>query len=155
MPAPSIAECLQTAIAPKGRQVLVAEDDPVSAKILATLLTRGGYEPVIARSGDEAWELFDRTPVRLVVSDWMMPGMDGLQLCAKIRNRAKTLYTYFILLTANHASAENYTLAATAGVDDFLTKPLDKAELIALLPPVGGSRHGSSADYASKLVEVL
>ena len=126
VPIPSFAERLQTAIAPKDKQVLVAEDDPVSAKILAALLTRGGYEPVIARSGDEAWELFDRTPVRLVVSDWMMPGMDGLQLCAKIRNRAKTLYTYFILLTANHTSADNYTLATTAGVDDFLTKPLDR-----------------------------
>ena len=69
---------------------------------------------------------FDRDPARLIVSDWMMPGMDGLALCEKVRERSQTLYTYFILLTANHTSAQNYELASAAGVDDFLTKPLDR-----------------------------
>jgi phosphoserine phosphatase RsbU/P len=106
--------------------VLVVEDDPISAIILKTVLEKFGYESVMARDGDEAWEAFNKEPVRLIVSDWMMPGMDGLTLCQKVRERPQTLYTYFILLTANNTNAENYALAAAAGVDDFLTKPIDR-----------------------------
>lgn len=104
----------------------MAEDDPVSAKVLQVALSKFGYEPVIARDGNEAWDKFNQEPVRLIVSDWMMPGLDGLALCAKVRARTQTPYTYFILLTANHTSAENYEMASAAGVDDFLTKPLDR-----------------------------
>jgi DNA-binding response OmpR family regulator len=104
----------------------MVEDDPVSARILQAALEKFGYEPVIARDGAQAWEIFDRDPVRLMVSDWMMPGMDGLALCEKVRARPETAYTYFILFTANHTSAPNYELASAAGVDDFLTKPLDR-----------------------------
>jgi sigma-B regulation protein RsbU (phosphoserine phosphatase) len=104
----------------------MAEDDPVSAKVLQVALSKFGYEPVIARDGAEAWDKFNHEPVRLIVSDWMMPGLDGLALCEKVRARTHTPYTYFILLTANHTSAENYALATAAGVDDFLTKPLDR-----------------------------
>jgi sigma-B regulation protein RsbU (phosphoserine phosphatase) len=106
--------------------VLVAEDDPVSANILRVLLHRAGYDPVLARDGREAWEVFDLEPARVIVSDWMMPELDGLGLCQRVRAREKTPYTYFILLTANRTSAENYAAAAAAGVDDFLTKPMDR-----------------------------
>jgi DNA-binding response OmpR family regulator len=104
----------------------MAEDDPISARVLQAALTKFGYEPVIARHGTEAWESFDREPVRVIVSDWMMPGLDGLALCEKVRARAQTPYTYFILLTANQTSSYNYELASAAGVDDFLSKPLDR-----------------------------
>ena len=104
----------------------MAEDDPVSARILQAALSKFGYEPVIARDGTEAWEKFKEEPVRLIVSDWMMPGLDGLALCEKVRAHPRTPYTYFILLTANHTSADNYEMASAAGVDDFLTKPLDR-----------------------------
>lgn len=104
----------------------MAEDDPVSARILHAALTKFGYEPIIARDGDEAWEKFNQDPVRLIVSDWMMPGLDGLSLCEKVRARAQIPYTYFILLTATHTSASNFEMASVAGVDDFLTKPLDR-----------------------------
>jgi phosphoserine phosphatase RsbU/P len=117
---------LDAALAPRTNRVLVAEDDPVSAKILCTFLERLGYETILARNGDEAWEAFNRESVRMIVSDWMMPGMDGLAFCEKVRARPDTLYTYFILLTANRTSTENYALATAAGVDDFLTKPLDR-----------------------------
>ena len=113
-------------VTPKRTKVLVAEDDPVGAKILCTLLEQSGYEPMLARNGREAWEMFDHDPVRLIISDWMMPELDGLGLCEKMRAREKTPYTYFILLTANHTSSDNYALATAAGVDDFLTKPLDR-----------------------------
>jgi DNA-binding response OmpR family regulator len=104
----------------------MAEDDPVSARILQAALSKFGYEPVVARDGTEAWDKFDREPFRMIVSDWMMPGLDGLSLCQKVRARGHTAYTYFILLTARDTSTANYELAGAAGVDDFLTKPLDR-----------------------------
>ena len=122
----SLLSRLQTALLPKRSSILIAEDDPVSAKILEIALSKLGYEPVIARDGAEAWDKFNREPVRLIVSDWMMPGLDGLGLCEKVRALEDRPYTYFILLTANRTSADNYELAAAAGVDDFLTKPLDR-----------------------------
>lgn len=121
-----LAERLRAALLPKQSTVLIAEDDPISARILQATLSKFGYQPVVARNGIEAWERFDREPVRLIVSDWMMPRLDGLALCEKVRARAHTSYTYFILLTANQTSASNYEMASAAGVDDFMTKPLDR-----------------------------
>lgn len=117
---------LAAVLLPQRARILVAEDDPVSSMILKTVLEKLGYEAVMTRDGSEAWDEFNKQPVRLIVSDWMMPGMDGLALCEKVRARSQTLYTYFILLTANHTNPENYVLAAAAGVDDFLTKPIDR-----------------------------
>lgn len=125
-PAHTLPGRLQAVLLPKQSTVLIAEDDPVSARILEAALLKFGYQPVIARHGKEAWERFDREPTRLIVSDWMMPRLDGLELCEKVRARAQTPYTYFILLTANQTSSHNHELASAAGVDDFLTKPLDR-----------------------------
>jgi sigma-B regulation protein RsbU (phosphoserine phosphatase) len=107
-------------------KILIAEDEPIAARILQRALEAFGYEVTLARDGVEAWEAFDREPVRLIVSDWIMPGLDGLGFCRKVRERQKTLYTYFILLTSQETRPENYDLASNAGVDDFLTKPLDR-----------------------------
>ena len=120
---------LAAALLPAAGKVLVAEDDPISAKVLGTLLGRLGYETIMARNGQEAWDAFNAAPVRMIVSDWMMPGLDGLAFCEKVRARQDTAYTYFILLTANRTSTDNYALATAAGVDDFLTKPLDREAL--------------------------
>ena len=106
-------------------KILVAEDDPVASKLLQYTLGLAGHEPVFASDGAKAWSLIEREPVHIIVSDWMMPGIDGLELCRRVRQRANTDYTYFILLTANHASRENLQRAMEAGIDDFLTKPLD------------------------------
>jgi CheY-like chemotaxis protein len=125
-PTAALQSRVQALLLPNRSKILMAEDDPVSAKVLQIALTKLGYEPIVARDGSQAWEEFDREPVRLIVSDWMMPGLDGLDLCGKVRARAHTPYTYFILLTANYTSALNYELATAAGVDDFLTKPLDR-----------------------------
>ncbi len=114
-------------------KILIAEDDPVSAKILQFTLENAGHTVVVATTGAAAWELFDKDPVRIVVSDWMMPGMDGLELCAQVRKRAKTDYTYFILLTAIHTGRENLKKAMGAGVDDFLTKPIDRESVLMRL----------------------
>jgi CheY-like chemotaxis protein len=117
---------LEAALLPKRSRILIAEDDPISAKILEAALLKFGYEPVIAYDGVEAWDKFNQEPARLIVSDWMMPRLDGLGLCEKVRARPQTPYTYFILLTANRTSAENYERASIAGVDDFLAKPMDR-----------------------------
>jgi CheY-like chemotaxis protein len=114
-------------------KILIAEDDPVSVKILQITLEHYGHQVVVSGSGEEAWETFDREPVRAVVSDWMMPGIDGLELCNRIRNRQKTDYTYFILLTAINTSRDNLRQAMDAGVDDFLKKPLDREAVLMRL----------------------
>ena len=84
---------------------------------------------VEAADGEEAWTLFQAGGVRVVVSDWMMPRLDGLELCRRIRARLDSDYVYFVLLTGNSANDENQRIAAEAGVDDFLTKPLDQQEM--------------------------
>jgi CheY-like chemotaxis protein len=112
-----------------GVRILIAEDDVVSQKVLKTNLERLGHEVTAASDGAAAWAAFDENPARIVVSDWMMPDMDGLELCRRVRERAKTEYTYFILLTAK-TGQENYQLAMQAGVDDFLNKPLNREELV-------------------------
>ena len=112
-------------------KILIAEDDFVSVKVLQLTLEHEGHEVVIASNGEQAWAIHDADPVRVIVSDWMMPGMDGLDLCRKIRARPRTDYTYFILLTAIHTGRENMRMAMAAGVDDFLSKPLDR-EVISM-----------------------
>ena len=114
-------------------KILIAEDDPVSVKILQFTLEHYGHEVVAAADGEEAWQIFDHDPVRVVVSDWMMPKVDGLELCKKVRSRPKTDYTYFILLTAINTGRENLRKAMDAGIDDFLTKPLDREAVLMRL----------------------
>lgn len=122
----ALPDVVEKQLLPPRRSVLIAEDNPIGARILEATLSKLGYHPITAPNGAEAWERFDREPVRVIVSDWMMPGMDGLAFCQKVRARPQTPYTYFILLTASDTSAQNYELASAAGVDDFLTKPLDR-----------------------------
>jgi DNA-binding response OmpR family regulator len=110
-------------------KILAVEDDAVARAILRKALQRLGHDMVEAADGEAAWRLLETEPVRVVVSDWMMPRSDGLDLCRKIRARPQADYIYFILLTSRDATSENHTAAADAGVDDFLTKPLDIAEL--------------------------
>ena len=112
-------------------KILIAEDDIVSVKVLQLTLEHEGHEVVVANNGEEAWRLFDEEPVRVIVSDWMMPVMDGLDLCRLVRGRSKTDYTYFILLTAINTGRESLRRAMDAGVDDFLSKPLDR-EVISM-----------------------
>ena len=109
--------------------VLIAEDDLISRKLLQTNLEQMGYLVTASTDGQEAWDIFDRVPYRIVVSDWLMPSVNGLELCKKIRQRPDTDYTYFILLTANVGEEKNYFDAMESGVDDFLSKPLDRQQL--------------------------
>jgi sigma-B regulation protein RsbU (phosphoserine phosphatase) len=110
-------------------KVLAVEDDAVARAVLRQALRRLGHEVIEAGDGEAAWALLQTEPVRVVVSDWVMPTLDGLQLCQRIRGRMDAEYTYFILLTSNDATEDNQRAAADAGVDDFLTKPLKFEEL--------------------------
>jgi phosphoserine phosphatase RsbU/P len=118
-----------TDFSPPAVKILAVEDDAVSRAVLRQALRRLGHEAIEAGDGEAAWERLQREPVRVVVSDWMMPRSDGLDLCQRIRARVGADYIYFILLTGRDASPENQTAATDAGVDDFLTKPLDVQEL--------------------------
>lgn len=110
-------------------KVLAVEDDAVARRVLCQALKHLGYDVASAVDGEDAWTQLQDDPMRIVVSDWMMPGMDGLELCRRIRARDKEDYVYFVLLTGKDATQENQREAADAGVDDFLTKPLNANEL--------------------------
>lgn len=112
--------------------ILIAEDDPISLRLLKTTLEQLGHEVTTAKNGVEAWSMFLEDPKAIVISDWMMPEVDGLELCRKIRGADRTDYTYFIMLTAR-TGRENEIEAMQTGVDDFLTKPLNKDELVSRL----------------------
>jgi len=108
--------------------VLVVEDDVISAEMLVNSLRGFGYEVTIALNGREALELMRTGRFRLVVSDWEMPEMGGLELCHAIRGRQWSSYIYIILLTS-YAGVEKVVQGLNAGADDFLTKPFHPEEI--------------------------
>ncbi|MGB8523222.1 MAG: diguanylate cyclase, partial [Candidatus Acidiferrales bacterium] len=115
------------------KQIVIAEDDPISRRLLEVLLTRSGYQVSVAANGTEALELLEQVDApRLAVLDWMMPGLEGLQVCRKIRERKDRPYTYILLLSAR-AQKEDLLLGLESGADDYLTKPFDVLELRARL----------------------
>jgi len=132
--------------------ILVVEDNRVAAQFLVKTLARMGHTSQCAENGALAWAMFQSTPFEVVISDWEMPEMDGLQLCRLVRDYSDTLYTYFILLTAK-SQVEDKVLGLQAGADDFLVKPLDSGELMARLEV--GSRiitmHKQMANMVSSL----
>lgn len=108
--------------------ILYAEDDSVSSKILGRTLQSLGYEAHGFVNGQEALEWFIVHQPPIIISDWMMPVLDGLGFCAKVRELNLPHYTYFVILTAN-AGASNYRKAMDSGVDDFLAKPFRRDDL--------------------------
>ena len=110
-------------------KVLIAEDDAISRMILRRSVEKLGHECLAAEDGEKALELYRKTPdVDLVISDWMMPGVDGLELCRLIRDEEHDGYTYFIFLTAL-GDRDHLLMGLGAGADDYLSKPLDRDEL--------------------------
>lgn len=115
----------------KAPRVLVVEDDPVSAKLIMRNLDKEGVAYEHVKDAKEALEKVRKGSFRLIVSDWMMPGMSGVELCQQVRETS-TSYVYFILCTAR-GEREDRRTAFEAGVDDFLNKPLDADEFRARL----------------------
>ncbi len=112
-------------------KILVAEDDVVSRHLLAAFLTKWGYEVLVAADGPEAWKCVQspETP-ELAILDWVMPGMDGLEICRKVRASLPLLPIYLILLTSRDSQVD-LVKGLEAGADDYMTKPFDPEELQA------------------------
>lgn len=113
------------------KSVLIAEDDPVSRRILNTFLVKWGYDVTVVTDGAAALAVLegDNSP-RLAVLDWMMPGLEGVQVCQRIRERPDRPYVYVLLLTAR-SEKQDLLRGLELGADDYLTKPFDAAELRA------------------------
>jgi sigma-B regulation protein RsbU (phosphoserine phosphatase) len=114
-------------------KLLVAEDEPVSRHVLQSILVKWGYEVVVACDGVEAWQILQREDApSLAILDWMMPGMDGIEVCQKVRGSTHLKPIYIILLTAKDRT-EDLVLGLQAGADDYIAKPFDVRELRARL----------------------
>lgn len=113
-------------------KVLVADDDPGSLLVARAAVERSGHECLAAADGDQAWAMYLEHRPDVVVTDWMMPGMDGLALCRAIRDRELDLYTYIVLLTSQ-GSRDDVLAGLESGADDYVTKPLDPFVLHARL----------------------
>jgi two-component system chemotaxis response regulator CheY len=113
-------------------KILVVDDESTSRLIALMALRNLGHESHTARDGDDAWETFQSLRPDVVISDWMMPGLTGLELCRNIRADVTGSYTYFMMVTGYRA--RNQILEGmTAGADDYLVKPLDPDDLQARL----------------------
>lgn len=110
-------------------RILIADDDAISLEILENALVKAGYDVVAVADGQAALDTLRSQAVRLVISDWDMPGLNGLELCRAVRTEDLGGYTYFILLTARNSSAE-IVEGLSAGADDFVAKPFNAAELV-------------------------
>lgn len=115
-----------------GLSVLIVDDEVISRRILQRAVEQYGYQCQVATDGATAWDQFLQSVVDVIISDWMMPDLDGLELCRRVRAHTDTTYTYFILLTALGDKA-HFLEGMRAGADDYLTKPFDQDELQARL----------------------
>ncbi len=116
--------------------ILIAEDQPVTALYLRRTLEKMGHSPRVAPDGEAAWRMIHSGEIPLLISDWMMPNLDGLELCRRIRSSRVGRYVYIILLTSLDRR-EDRLKGLRAGADDFLTKPPDPDELTVRLEIAG------------------
>ncbi len=114
-------------------QVLIAEDDAMFRRILQSWLESWGYEVIVAKDGGMAWSILQQEhPPGLLILDWVMPEIDGIELCRRIRKRQQVRYPYILLATGKDAK-QDVVRGLEAGADDYLTKPFDRDELRARL----------------------
>ena len=114
-------------------KVLVADDDEVTRAALSGMLIHLGHDPVVARNGSEAWDVIcSEDGPSLAIIDWLMPDIEGPEICRRLRDSAKRPYQYLIMLTAKDAM-QDLVASLEAGADDYLSKPFDERELRARL----------------------
>src|SRR6266498_2787308 len=128
--------------------VLVADDEPVSRAIAKRYLTQSEYTVLVASNGREALDLYTQHHPSIVITDWRMPDMNGIELCKAIRAESRDLYTYIILLTGL-IETDHVVTGLEAGADEYLTKPFHAAELLARVR-VGRRIVGLYEELASK-----
>lgn len=114
------------------QKVLVVDDDPIVRDLLANFLDSRGIECIVSGNGREALTMVEQHHPRIIISDWEMPEMDGLELCRRVRSRLGAQHVHYIMLTV-HASSDELSKAFDAGVDDFIAKPFNEAELMGRL----------------------
>jgi DNA-binding response OmpR family regulator len=123
--------------------VLVADDESLSRMAVAAMIRKGGYDVQLATDGQQAWAALqqpDAPPLAIV--DWMMPGLDGIEICRRLRRVETATPTYVILLTSRDAAAD-VVEGLRAGADDYVTKPPNEDELLARIS-VGALVHEAS-----------
>ena len=138
-------------------KVLIAEDDPVSRRLLQAALIKWGYEVTVTSNGKEAWQALQATDApSLLILDWLMPEMDGVEICREVRQLPALKSAYIILLTSR-GSKEDIVKGLEAGADDYVTKPFDHGELRARVQV--GSRvvqlQSALADRVNELEEAI
>ena len=112
-------------------KILIAEDNLTTRRILETILVKWNYDVISACDGNEAWEkLQEKDPPKLIILDWMMPGINGVEICRKLRRVDSAEPMYIILLTARDEK-NDIVEGLGAGADDYIAKPFDKDELRA------------------------
>ncbi len=136
-------------------RILIAEDQPPAALYLLRTLERIGHQAAVARDGEEAWRIIQEHEVPLLISDWMMPNLDGPGLCRRIRASSSERYTFIILLTSRDRREDRLT-GLRAGADDFLIKPPDPDELAVRLEIAERilAVHNQLAQQNAQLVEL-
>lgn len=105
--------------------ILVVDDDVVSREVMKAVCEELGYHVKTAENGADALAVFMESPFRIIMSDWVMPEMDGVELCRKIRELTEKTYTFFFLITGKKTKLRDYNAALQAGADDFIYKPID------------------------------
>ena len=138
-------------------RILIAEDDPVSRRLLQAALIKWGYEVIVTANGKEAWQAL-RTPdaPSLLILDWLMPEMDGVEICREAR-KVDALKSAYIILLTSRGSKDDIVKGLEAGADDYVTKPFDHGELRARVQV--GSRvvqlQTALADRVAELEEAI
>lgn len=137
---PEAQEALDTAMAElqevliefskgQSRRILIADDEDATRLKLEALLSKHGYEVIVAKDGVEAWAILQREDApTLVLLDWLMPGLDGVQVCRNVRQAGNRPYTYIVMLTVRDET-QDLVRGMEAGADDYLSKPFDVDEL--------------------------
>jgi len=131
-------------------RVLIADDDPVSLRLLEAALDKMRHEAIVARDGLEAWERFREMDVPLVITDWLMPNMSGVELCRNIRAEARDRYSYVVIVTTL-SDHENTLEGFRAGADDYMVKPVRVDELRRRIVVAERVREGMSAKIETTL----
>jgi len=110
--------------------VLIADDDKLTLNVVNDVLARAGYDVLTATDGDLAWKKLQQSNAQLAILDWVMPGMEGIEICRRAQNEPKLSNRYFILLTGKDTT-EDLVAGLQSGASDYLRKPFDEAELLA------------------------
>jgi DNA-binding response OmpR family regulator len=114
----------------KPKTVLLADDDKLTLNVLNDTLTRAGYDVLTAADGEQAWKKLEQSKAMIAILDWIMPGLEGVEIVRRAHQDPRFVNTYFILLTGK-SSTEDLVAGLKAGASDYLRKPFEEAELLA------------------------